>query len=173
MLCAATTVTPELLATSPGGLRILSELLPLPEPLLLPVLPLLPLPPELPDPPTLPLPELPLALPELPLEPAPEPPPLPALGPDDPPVLLPLSPVLTPLEPVPAPLALLDPVVAVPDEPMLPSGSRPEFDGSDDELHAAAAANERARNATERTDVMMATPSAGRRRALEARRTER
>jgi hypothetical protein len=148
MLWAATTVTPEPFARSPGGLPILPELLPLPEPLEPPpVLPLLPLPPELPDPPTLPSwPELPLALPE----PAPEPPPVLPLDPDGPPVL----PVLTPLEPVPAPLPLLDPVVAVPDEPVLPSGTLPEFDGPDDEPHAVAA-NERARKATERTDFMM------------------
>jgi hypothetical protein len=150
MLCAATTATPEPFAMSPGGLPVLPELLPLPEPLeppLLPVLPPLPLPPELPDPPA-----LPLALPEVPLESAPELPPLPALDPvepGDPPVLLPLVPVLTPLEPVPAPLPLLDPVVAVPDEPLLPPG-----DESDDELHAAAA-NERARDTTERMDFMV------------------
>src|SRR5579862_3746626 len=133
MLCAATTVTPELFATSPGGLPILPELLPLPESLEPPLLPVLPLLPELPDPPSLPLP------PELPLEPAPELPPLPALDglADDPPVLLPLEPVLTPLEPVATPL--LDPVVAVPDESVLPSGAPPEFDGSDDEPHAMAA----------------------------------
>jgi hypothetical protein len=145
MLCAATTVTPEPFAMSPGGLPILPELLPLPEPLEPPLPPVLPLPPELPDPPTPPLwPELPLALPELPLEPAPELPPLPAL---DPPVLLPLVPVLTPL-------SLLDPAVAAPDEPVLPSGAPREFDESDDEPHAVAA-NERAKNATERTDFMV------------------
>jgi hypothetical protein len=110
MLCAATTVTPEPFARSPGGLPILPELLPLPEPLEPP----LALPPELPDPPSLPLwPELPLPLVELPLDPVPELPPV-----------LPL--VLIPLEPVPAPLPLLDAVVAVPDEPVLPSGAPPK-----------------------------------------------
>ena len=64
MLCAATTVTPELFAMSPGGLPVLPELLPLPEPLEPPLLPVLPPPPLPPG-----LPELPLA-PGLPLEPA-------------------------------------------------------------------------------------------------------
>lgn len=141
---------------SPGGLPVLPELLSLPEPLeppLLAILPLLPLPP-LPLGPK--LPELPVA-PELPALP-PELAPLPVLdplAPDEPPVLLPLWPLLTPLEPVPAPLPLLDPVVAAPDEPLPPSGAPPRFGEVDDEPHAAAAANERARNAAERTDIMM------------------